>query len=155
MNITTESCEPDHNWKGYYIKDMMSHALQRRTFKLVTQKCQSTLYEESVGHAVKLQNTTVLCEHLCFYVGLGLGLVFWSPVCWMRPHSGLEGGKKSLCYEVSRPVDTREMPRPTVTQAGTPPTAPTSMILNCTIVLSDSILPGLVRHHLLSPQKAL
>lgn len=33
-------------------------------------------------------------------------------------------GKKGLCYEDSKLVDTSEMPRPTATQAGTLPSDP-------------------------------
>lgn len=45
--------------------------------------------------------------------------IFWSTVSQMRSHPCL--GERGLCGGVSRPVDISEMPRPTATQAGTPP----------------------------------
>lgn len=61
-----------------------------------------------------------------------------------------EGEKASAVGSTDQWTSVRHHQAHSHTGRDSPPT-----ILNYTIVLSDSTLPRLVRHHLLSPQKAL
>lgn len=69
-------------------------------------------------------------------------------VRWMRSHPGLKGKRPVLWgLQASRHQWVAHVKRPHST--------PLPMFVNYTIVLSHSILPRLIRHHLLSLQKAL
>lgn len=85
---------------------------------------------------------------VCMWTGWRAG-VFCSPVSWMRSHPCLRGKKASAVGSPGQWTSVR-CSCPQSHRQGLPP-----MILNYTIVPSLSTLPRLVRHHLLSPQKAL
>lgn len=87
------------------------------------------------------------CVHACGAVwGRGYSAVQFGE--WGHIHA--RGEKKGSAMESSGQWTPARCPGPQLHRQGLPPT-----ILNYAIVLSDSTLPRLVRHHLLSPQKAL
>lgn len=94
-------------------------------------------------------DTNAVCEHVCMHVGQLEGGGFLDSSLLNEVTSMPEGEKGYAMRSPSQWTPVR-CPGPQQHRRGLSP-----VILNYTIVLSNSILPRLVRHHLLSPQKAL
>lgn len=101
----------------------------------------------SRGTTTTVENMHLWCVWARVYACVVFGRqgVFWN---WMRSHPCLRGRKWLWGLQASGHQWAAHANSHTAA-------APPPMFLNYTIVLSHSILPRLVRHHLLSPQKAL
>lgn len=110
--------------------------------------CKLTIQRDH-NHCGKQKTCTCgVCEHVCMHVWC-LGDRGYSGMEWGHIHAW---GEKMACAVGSTGQWTSVSCSCQQPHSSSPP-PPT--FLNYTIVLSHSILPRLVRHHLLSPQKAL
>lgn len=138
-----------------FVRPLQSMLWIKLPFKKRAMFCESRCelaIQTDHSHWGKTENTNVVCEHVCLHEGWFGGRgggVFWSPASWMRSHPCLRE-KRPLLWGLQASGHQWDAHAHSHTGRDSPP-----MSLNYTIVLSHSTLPRLVRHHLLSPQKAL